>query len=68
MAWYIKSQEPYDKAGGYAVQGMGAFFIKEIHGSYTNVMGLPLCEVVDALKRIGAIGFAGVSDGIDGEG
>lgn len=67
MAWYIKSQEPYDKAGGYAVQGMGAFFIKEIHGSYTNVMGLPLCEVVDVLKKIGAIGFAGVSDGISGE-
>jgi len=57
MAWYIRSQEPYDKAGGYAVQGMGAFFIKEIYGSYTNVMGLPLCEVVDVLKRIGAIDF-----------
>ena len=59
MMWYIRSEEPYDKAGGYAVQGMGAFFIKEIHGSYTNVMGLPLCEVVDVLKSIGAIGFTG---------
>jgi len=68
MAWYIKTQEPYDKAGGYAVQGMGAFFIKEIHGSYTNVMGLPLCEVVDVLKRIGAIDFTGAVDGINGEG
>jgi septum formation protein len=68
MAWYIKTQEPYDKAGGYAVQGMGSFFIKEIHGSYTNVMGLPLCEVVDVLKRIGAIDFTGGSDGINGEG
>ena len=68
MAWYIKTQEPYDKAGGYAVQGMGAFFIKEIHGSYTNVMGLPLCEVVDVLKRIGAIDFTGGRDGINGEG
>ncbi len=58
MTWYIQSHEPYDKAGGYAVQGMGAFFIKEIHGSYTNVMGLPLCEVVDVLKRIGAIDFS----------
>jgi len=57
MAWYIGSEEPYDKAGGYAVQGMGAFFIKEIHGSYTNVMGLPLCEVVDVLKGVGAIDF-----------
>jgi septum formation protein len=57
MEWYVNSKEPYDKAGAYAVQGMGAFFIKEIMGSYTNVMGLPLCEVVDALKRAGAIAF-----------
>ena len=59
MAWYTASGEPYDKAGAYAVQGTGAFFIREIRGSYTNVMGLPLCEVVDALKRIGAIRFHG---------
>jgi len=58
MAWYIASKEPYDKAGGYAVQGMGAFFIREIQGSYTNVMGLPLCEVVDVLKRIGLLTFS----------
>ena len=56
-AWYINSREPYDKAGAYAVQGMGAFFIKEIRGSYTNVMGLPLCEVVDVLKQVGAVKF-----------
>jgi len=55
--WYIQSPEPYDKAGAYAVQGLGAFFIKEIQGSYTNVMGLPLCEVVDALKKAGALRF-----------
>ena len=58
MAWYIALEEPYDKAGGYAVQGMGAFFIREICGSYTNVMGLPLCEVVDVLKRVGALTFS----------
>jgi septum formation protein len=58
MAWYINSPEPYDKAGAYAVQGRGAFFIKEIRGSYTNVMGLPLCEVVDVLKKVGAVQFA----------
>jgi septum formation protein len=57
MTWYVALEEPYDKAGGYAVQGMGAFFIREICGSYTNVMGLPLCEVVDALKRVGALKF-----------
>jgi len=55
--WYIQSTEPYDKAGAYAVQGLGAFFIKEIQGSYTNVMGLPLCEVVDAFKKAGALRF-----------
>jgi septum formation protein len=57
MDWYIHSEEPYDKAGAYAVQGMGALFIREIRGSYTNVIGLPLCEVIDALKRISAIDF-----------
>jgi septum formation protein len=51
IAWYVSTREPYDKAGAYAVQGLGAFFIREIHGSYTNVMGLPLCEVVDVLKK-----------------
>lgn len=68
MEWYIKSQEPYDKAGGYAVQGMGAFFIREIHGSYTNVMGLPLCEVVDVLRSVGAIDFTGGIHGVVSQG
>lgn len=56
--WYVRKKEPYDKAGGYAVQGIGAFFIKEIHGSYTNVVGLPLCEVMETLRKIGAIRFS----------
>ncbi|HPQ43434.1 MAG TPA: Maf family protein [Syntrophales bacterium] len=55
MEWYIHTSEPYDKAGGYAVQGKAAFFIKEIRGSYTNVIGLPLCEVVTAMKKAGAL-------------
>ena len=57
IEWYVRTKEPYDKAGGYAVQGIGAFFIKEIHGSYTNVVGLPLCEVIETLREIGAIRF-----------
>jgi septum formation protein len=57
MAWYTGTGEPYDKAGAYAVQGMGGCFIREIRGSCTNVVGLPLCEVVEALKRVGAIRF-----------
>ncbi len=52
--WYAGTGEPYDKAGGYAAQGAGASLIREIRGSYTNVVGLPLCEVVDALRRVGA--------------
>lgn len=55
IVWYIRTNEPYDKAGGYAVQGKASFFIKEIHGSYTNVIGLPLCEVVTALKKAGVL-------------
>ena len=55
--WYIQTEEPYDKAGSYAVQGIGAFFIREIRGSYTNVIGLPLSEVVEALQDIGAFRF-----------
>jgi septum formation protein len=57
MAWYTGTAEPYDKAGAYAVQGMGGCFIREIRGSCTNVVGLPLCEVVCALKRVAAICF-----------
>jgi len=52
---YISTNEPYDKAGGYAAQGIGAGLIKEIEGSYTNVIGLPLAEVVDDLLRLGII-------------
>jgi septum formation protein len=63
MAWYTGTEEPYDKAGAYAVQGMGGCFIREIRGSFSNVMGLPLCEVVDALKRVAAIDFSGDDDG-----
>ena len=57
MEWYISCDEPYDKAGGYAVQGKGAYFIKAIRGSYTNVIGLPLCEVLEELKKLDAINF-----------
>ncbi len=57
LEWYIDTEEPYDKAGGYAVQGKAASFVKEIRGSHTNVIGLPLSEVVAALKEVGAISF-----------
>jgi septum formation protein len=57
MAWYTDTTEPYDKAGAYAVQGMGGCFVREIRGSCSNVVGLPLCEVVEGLKRVAAIRF-----------
>lgn len=52
---YIKTGEPMDKAGAYGIQGVGAFMVKEVRGSYTNVVGLPLVEVLEALKKLGAI-------------
>jgi septum formation protein len=50
---YVASGEGRDKAGGYAAQGRAAAFIERIDGSYTNVVGLPLCEVVVALSALG---------------
>lgn len=47
---YINTAEPYDKAGGYAIQGIFAKFIEKIDGDYYNVMGLPLNEVYKKLK------------------
>jgi septum formation protein len=53
--WYIRTGEPFDKAGGYAVQGLGSFFVKRIEGSYTNVVGLPICEVMEYLMSEGVV-------------
>jgi septum formation protein len=52
---YAQTGEGLDKAGAYAVQGIGAFLVETIDGSYTNVVGLPVCEVVLDLKRIGLL-------------
>ncbi|NTU60171.1 MAG: septum formation inhibitor Maf [Deltaproteobacteria bacterium] len=50
IAWYASGEEPYDKAGAYAIQGRGAFLVEAIEGSYTNVVGLPVREVVRLLE------------------
>jgi septum formation protein len=53
--WYIETGEPLDKAGAYAIQGIGSFLVSSIDGSYTNVVGLPVCEVMEYLINQGVI-------------
>lgn len=52
IAAYLSTGEPMDKAGAYAIQGIGGFLVRAIHGSYSNVVGLPLVEVIDALAAM----------------
>lgn len=53
IARYCDSEEPFDKAGAYAIQGRAAVFVSHIEGSYSNVVGLPLFETAGLLARIG---------------
>ena len=57
IEWYIRTKEPFDKAGAYAIQGLGTFLVKRINGSYTNVVGLPVCEVIEFLIKEGVVGL-----------
>jgi septum formation protein len=50
---YWDSGEPADKAGGYAIQGWGAVFVSQLHGSYSAVVGLPLCETAQLIDAFG---------------
>lgn len=54
MDAYIKTGEPMDKAGAYAVQGLGAIFVEKIEGDFTGVIGLPLFALAKELKNFGA--------------
>jgi septum formation protein len=51
IAAYIHTGEPMDKAGAYGIQGMGAFLVRSVQGSYTSVVGLPLCETLEWLLQ-----------------
>jgi septum formation protein len=50
---YVASGEPFDKAGGYGIQGRAGAFVSRLEGSYTGVMGLPLFETVELLREFG---------------
>lgn len=50
---YVQSGEPMDKAGAYGIQGRAGLFVEHLSGSYTGVMGLPVCETGELLKTLG---------------
>jgi septum formation protein len=55
IARYVASGEPFGKAGAYAIQGAIAGFVAHVAGSYSGIMGLPLCETAQLLRRAGAL-------------
>ena len=56
---YVATGEGRDKAGAYAVQGGAGVFVERIDGSFTNVVGLPICEVFVAMRALGWVGGSG---------
>lgn len=66
IEWYLSTDEPFDKAGAYAIQGIGTFLVKSINGSYTNVVGLPVCEVIEILMEQGVISRGTCSSSLRG--
>jgi len=56
IAQYIATKEPMDKAGAYAVQGIGSKFIKKVEGDFTNAVGMPLKTLKGILKEMGIVG------------
>lgn len=52
ISFYLSTQEPYDKAGSYSIQGIGSFLVEQIKGSHSNVIGLPLAEFLKELREL----------------
>lgn len=57
LNWYVNTNEPYDKAGGYGIQGLGVVLVKNVEGSYNNVVGLPLSALINLMLRENLIGL-----------
>lgn len=55
ISWYINSGEPYDKAGGYGIQGLAQTFVRSVSGSYSNVVGLDSALAITAFLKLGLI-------------
>ncbi|SHE43767.1 Maf family protein [Caloramator proteoclasticus] len=53
IKWYIETNEPFGKAGAYAIQGFGGLFVEKIDGCYFNVVGLPVSKLYDIINRMG---------------
>jgi nucleoside triphosphate pyrophosphatase len=62
LEWYWRTGEPCDKAGGYAIQGRAAIFVRHLAGSYSGVMGLPLCETWELLGTVPGLTVRGAGE------
>jgi septum formation protein len=56
VEWYVATGEPFGKAGAYAIQGAGGALVRRLDGSVTNVIGLPLAETLDLVRKIAESG------------
>ena len=66
LEWYLRTGEPKNKAGAYGIQGSGSLFVERVEGSISNVIGLPLREVWQALVALGAKEIFGMNEvGLD---
>ncbi len=56
VEWYVATGEPFGKAGAYAIQGAGGALVRRLDGSVTNVIGLPLAETLDLVRKVAESG------------